>query len=82
MAKDLIPSNRQPRDYSRGSDRRGVDLSILAEYLSAATDDLGAMTENTSTELVDLVSMKEDSSTVAFHHGISTGDPDTVKSRL
>ena len=57
----------------------GVNLKTFAKDPRAATDDRRAMTEDTSTELVDLVSMNEDSSTDAFDHGTSTRDPNAVK---
>ena len=57
-----------------------ANLETFTNYPSAATDDRGAMIEDTSTdEPVDLVSMNENSSTVAFDCGISKRDPNTVK---
>jgi hypothetical protein len=56
-----------------------ANLETFTNYPSAAADDHGAMIEDTSTELVDPVSMNEDPSTVAFDCGISKRDPNTVK---
>lgn len=57
-----------------------ANLETFTNYPSAATDDCGAMIEDTtSTELVDPVSMNEDPSTGAFDCGISKRDPNTVK---
>jgi hypothetical protein len=54
MAKDLYKATDDLVTTVEDPTTMDVDLETFTKYPSAATDDHGAMTENTSTELVDL----------------------------
>jgi hypothetical protein len=79
MAKDLCKVTDDLVSTLEDLSAVEANLETFTNYPSAATDDRGAMIEDTSTELVDLVSMNKDPSTVAFDCRISKRDPNTVK---